>query len=85
MTGIGGDDGEAALEAYPGKRSRLAADRRRHRAVVATAALIEKSSVPLVGRRSSKRVSYGLPSAPVRGAAEPRTTQWAGCVGDPAS
>ena len=38
-----------------------------------------------VGRRSSKRVSYGLPSAPVCGAAEPRTTQWAGCVAEPAS
>src|SRR5580765_3596079 len=39
----------------------------------------------MVGRRSSKRVSYGLPSTPVRRAAEPRTTQCAGCVADPAS
>src|SRR5580765_8984212 len=39
----------------------------------------------VVGRRSSKRVSYGLPSTPVRRVAEPRTRQCAGCVADPAS
>jgi hypothetical protein len=46
MTGIRGDDGEASLEACVGKRSRVAAYRRRRRAVIAFAALIQESTVP---------------------------------------
>jgi hypothetical protein len=38
MTGIRGDYGEASLEACVGKRSRVAAYRRRRRAVIAFAA-----------------------------------------------
>jgi hypothetical protein len=46
MTGIRGDYGEASLEACVGKRSRVAAYRRRRRAVIAFAALIQESTVP---------------------------------------
>jgi hypothetical protein len=78
MAGVGRDDGEAALEAGVRKRSGVAADGGRDDTVGAAAALVEKPSAPRGRRRSSKRVSYGLPSAPVRRAAAPRTTQWAG-------
>jgi hypothetical protein len=85
MTAIRGDDGEASLEACVGKRSRVAAYRRRRRAVIASAALVQESAVPRSRQAQFEPCFVRLASTPVCGAAEPRTTQWAGCVVDPAS